>query len=284
MIETLKKIYKDNFIDNIVDYDFLNFHYFIDEKQYIFGISKKAISVNELKLILTHYKLLTKDIKPEKFDYIIDFLFGKRKNLPKFSKLKYYFIKFVNIPNEEEYIEVDNLFEDLFKEYLCYVKINNIYIIVVNETNGLYFLDILKSIESDFLIPTIGFESEFYQVDSNLPTYFQYDYHAFIKYNKTNNLLLNKTDLIKNQIFSNIDNKLKEKLKSYVLKSLINDTEMLNVVKTYFETNLNTTLASKLCYMHRNTFINKIDKFIEITQFNIRNYQEALIVYLSIII
>src|SRR5690554_966838 len=216
-------------------------------------------------------------------EYLVDFLFGNKKKLPKFNKLKYFFIKFDNLEEEEVYLEIDELLKDLFKEYLCFFKKQNVYILIVSGKKDVYFSDVLKSIEGDFLIPTIGFESDYYHVDYNLPIYFQYDYQAFLEYKKNKNILLKKNDLIQGQILYTIDDNIKQELKKYVLKSYINDNEMLNVIKTYFKTNLNTTLAAKKCYMHRNTFINKIDKFIEVTQFNIRNYNEAFIVYLLII-
>lgn len=283
MKEILKKIYKEKFIQNVSDFNFAKFYYFIDDKQ-IFGISKDIITDNELKLILTHYELLTEDILPEKSTNLIDFLFGKSKKIPDYKRIKYFFIKGISLFDEEIISEFDNLLKDVFKNYLSFIKIKNIYILLINDENDLLFEEILKSVESDFLVPIIGFESDFYRVDNTLPHCFQTDFKAFQNYKKTSKLLINKIDLIKHNLLNSIDKEVKHELKQYVLKSFVNDYEMLNVIKTYFTTNLNTTLAAKKCFMHRNTFINKIDKFIETTHFNIRNYDEAFIVYLTTIL
>ncbi|MFI3252337.1 MAG: helix-turn-helix domain-containing protein [bacterium] len=70
-----------------------------------------------------------------------------------------------------------------------------------------------------------------------------------------------------------------EVIKKEILKEYYNDVEMLKIIKVYLESDLNTTAAANLLYIHRNTLINKIDKFINITNYDIRKFKDASIIY-----
>lgn len=58
------------------------------------------------------------------------------------------------------------------------------------------------------------------------------------------------------------------------------DKELIDTAKTYLECNMNAVLASNTLYIHRNTFNYRLNKFIEITQLDIKNYNNSLIFFL----
>lgn len=62
---------------------------------------------------------------------------------------------------------------------------------------------------------------------------------------------------------------------NYVLKNYANDTEMKNIINKFFEADLNVSKASKMLYLHRNTLIYKLDRFYEITGYDIRKFNDA---------
>lgn len=62
---------------------------------------------------------------------------------------------------------------------------------------------------------------------------------------------------------------------NYVLKNYANDTEMKNIINKLFEADLNVSKASKMLYLHRNTLIYKLDRFYEITGYDIRKFNDA---------
>lgn len=70
-----------------------------------------------------------------------------------------------------------------------------------------------------------------------------------------------------------------EIIKKEILKEYYNDSEMLNIIKIFLENDLNTTASANILYLHRNTLINKIDRFISITNYDIRKFKEAYIIY-----
>ena len=70
----------------------------------------------------------------------------------------------------------------------------------------------------------------------------------------------------------------KELIKKAILKKYYNtDTE--NVIKEYLNCDMNISKASSILFMHRNTVMNKIDKFIEETGYDIKKFQDAFIIY-----
>lgn len=68
-------------------------------------------------------------------------------------------------------------------------------------------------------------------------------------------------------------------IKRNVFKSYFNDRDTMNMLRVFFECNLNTSKAADLLYMHRNTLINKLDRFFEVTGYDVRKFGDAAIIY-----
>ncbi|MCD8511165.1 MAG: helix-turn-helix domain-containing protein [Bacillus sp. (in: Bacteria)] len=64
-----------------------------------------------------------------------------------------------------------------------------------------------------------------------------------------------------------------------MLTPVLDDRTLLDSVKVYLECNLNTSLAAKKLYMHRNTLQYRVDKFIEKTSIDIKRFPNAVAVY-----
>lgn len=86
---------------------------------------------------------------------------------------------------------------------------------------------------------------------------------------------LNEIDLLYFEISKPIDLVCKKN----ILRKYYDDVDMKNILKVFFECNQNTSEASKRLYMHRNTLIQKLDKFYEETGFNPRRFKDAMIIY-----
>lgn len=77
----------------------------------------------------------------------------------------------------------------------------------------------------------------------------------------------------------------------YTLSPLINEwwggrnmsDKLPKLIKKLIECDGNITLASKKMYMHRNTLQNRLEKFQQMTQKDIRQFSHRLEVYLAII-
>lgn len=77
-------------------------------------------------------------------------------------------------------------------------------------------------------------------------------------------------------ILSSIKKEYSDKaLSEYVLKQFFQDEEMKKILQVLFLENLNVSKASKELYMHRNTLNYKLDRFYEVTGFDVRHFNDA---------
>ncbi len=68
-------------------------------------------------------------------------------------------------------------------------------------------------------------------------------------------------------------------LDKVVLGSYYNDINMIETIKSFIENDMNTSKTASAIYMHRNTLINKLDRFSKITGYDIKKFCDAFIIY-----
>jgi hypothetical protein len=66
---------------------------------------------------------------------------------------------------------------------------------------------------------------------------------------------------------------------NYFLKKYTHNSEMLHTILTFLEHNQNINQTAAELYIHRNTLLQRLDKFQSITGFDIKKFQDAFIVY-----
>lgn len=91
----------------------------------------------------------------------------------------------------------------------------------------------------------------------------------------TNTVIYDDLKLLLKRVDYPIDNHLRNTL----LKSVSNDTDLLDTVKVYLETNQNMSEAARKLYLHRNTLIQRLEKFHLRTGFDCRHFVDAYIIY-----
>lgn len=74
-----------------------------------------------------------------------------------------------------------------------------------------------------------------------------------------------------------------EEYKHSVLKELYNDISVREFILIYVKCNMNVIKSSELLGLHRNTLNNKIRKIKEVTGFNPNNFEDLMILYLTIL-
>ncbi len=65
---------------------------------------------------------------------------------------------------------------------------------------------------------------------------------------------------------------------------LTTDKELLKSLSVYFKHNLNISAASKALHMHRNSLQYRIDKLIERTNLDIRQFPQAVLMYITLLL
>lgn len=80
-----------------------------------------------------------------------------------------------------------------------------------------------------------------------------------------------------------LDEDFKTSISELVLKEFIHDSETLKMIETFVECNLNVSETAKELYMHRNSLQYRLDRFQKKTGIDIRQFHEAMSVYLALI-
>ncbi|MBP3951472.1 PucR family transcriptional regulator [Bacillus suaedae] len=65
---------------------------------------------------------------------------------------------------------------------------------------------------------------------------------------------------------------------------LRDDKEFLKSIAVYFEHNLNISAAAKTLHMHRNSLQYRIDKYMERTTFDLRQFPQATLMYIALLL
>jgi len=168
---------------------------------------------------------------------------------------------------------------DLFKEFLSslFVKFE------LKEYDDYYL--VLHDNNDDESILEEAFNSYICDITSNIKVYVGYsdneasmiDEIEVVK--KYFNLELVNSIYNKKTLLNEVINVVSEDFKKVVLKKYYEDYEMQNILKAFFVNNMNTMKSAKLLYIHRNTLINKLQRFKEITGFDPKEFKDAYLIY-----
>lgn len=96
----------------------------------------------------------------------------------------------------------------------------------------------------------------------------------FYNYDLKKNFYTEK-DLVKELVTEGLT----KSLNTIVFKNYANDLQMMKILKVFMENNMNTSQAAEKLFMHRNTLINKLDKFLIQTGYDAKNFNDAFIIY-----
>lgn len=152
---------------------------------------------------------------------------------------------------------------------VCCSNISNNLIVSYQLEEDINFKEIANMIVDDFYLDITLLDINSSNID--------YVNSMIELYNKIENksyIYLNDKDIITKSSKLNNDN-----IKKEILKEFYYDSEMLNIIKVFLENDLNISSTSTLLYLHRNTLTNKIDKFIKITNYDIRKFKDSYIIY-----
>lgn len=131
------------------------------------------------------------------------------------------------------------------------------------------FEDLSGELLSDFLVyvsPSIEEKSYVSHID---------------QFNEILNKNLNlKRGVIHNQLLvSHLLHKNESNLRKFVLGKYDDQPYMLDTIKTYLECNQNMMTASKELFIHRNTLMMRLEKFKEVTGFDVKTFYDGFLIY-----
>lgn len=150
--------------------------------------------------------------------------------------------------------------------------------------DSLTFDQIVDTLMSDLYVKAKFFIGPYLESFQDLSS----QYAAFMQLAKisasySDHPVITYVDAIPFQLVNQIPLEQCKQISSLILKEFKNDEGMLQTIRTFIQCNLNISLTAKKLYMHRNSLQYRIDKFFEKTGIDVRQFNQALTVYLALL-
>ena len=188
------------------------------------------------------------------------------------SNEKFISIIFKSNPKDSVINTLCDFLKGLIGNYINPVYEDSVLTVFFDAACEVNFEEIIQSLNEDFYITSAVFESGILYSGIDKKEYKTYIATNKLKLLETNRLYIHESDLIKYKLISPI-------IIKNILREFYDDYQMKNVIKTYLDCDMNISQAANKLYMHRNTVMNKIDKFIRNTGYDIKKFKNAFIIY-----
>lgn len=288
MIEQLKKHFGKAFVQTKSNQPH-KYEWYKTNEGNLFGILRQSLTQREKDLLSslfinqpTDFSPLTSEANNWSTILYTDYYKNPPFEIPKKVRFTQFFIK--NQLSEKE----------MFVETIESLYPNPIILIWENENEGTIiekeYINPIEDLQytsqaliSDFLID-LSFYVGSIHITSNVQTLketFLFEKEAYLlarQLSKKN--VYNHYELIPFMILKGIKQEELVIITKNYLHSILDDEEMLKTLKAYLENNMNLSHTAKKLYVHRNSVQYRIDKFIESTGIDIKNFPEAVTVYL----
>lgn len=181
-------------------------------------------------------------------------------------------MKFIIIKNCAKYQnEITDIFKQLIGGNLKYKCIDNDYLIYFNYENNQDLIDTIYAFENSFMMGIYAYISQ--DKDEAILEKEERIALKLLNYLKPGVYTL-KTALLGNP---NID--FQKEILEYILEHTNISEEF---IKEFVKYDLNVSLASKSMFIHRNTMMYKLDKLKLESDFDLRSFKDAYILYMLI--
>lgn len=288
MIRQLQKLYPSLLVFN-GDLKDLNSDYkwFATGTNDIIGFPKDQLSSKEESLLAAFITPYNTDFPPltpdeQKWNKIIhsDGLFDLDK--------PYRFIYFSINKNQITPVFFQNAIQELFAEQVPILWENeNGGIIIERQTiveDTTSYEQIIDVLTSDLYVKIKFFVGPF-QHDLNIAATY---YHSIIDsakkaFSYSDKTVITYIDAIPYLLIDQIEPDLRRDISQIVLQEYLDDDETLKMIDMFVHCNLNISETAKRLHMHRNSLQYKLDRFEEKTGIDIRQFQQAMTVYLALL-
>jgi|SRR5690606_16786786 len=288
MLKIIQNLYPEAIIlrEPLFDPDY---ECFFDSHSNVFiAIPKNALGGKEKELLRAFMPAL--DTSPNLLNFSIqqknwfNFLFHDGELLQNNEeRLRFIHFHIDGKGDQGEYLEaIQSLVQD--DMVLVWTQTNAGVIIDYESNDSLLQTDFLSMAEaflSDFYYPVDFYIGRFYDMSEQLKDHFQREQKYFLisrQFSPQEHIFTFEKSFPV-VLMAKQGEDLLALLKEEWMDIFGGDIELLTTVKTFLENNSNTSLTAKRLYMHRNSLQYRIDKFIERTSIDIKNFHGALSVY-----
>ncbi|WP_209124330.1 CdaR family transcriptional regulator [Alkalihalobacillus sp. BA299] len=260
----------------------------------IFGIDLTEVSSNDIALldiILEPAKIQPVELNVKEKQWL-NYLTTSDEKEPLVDSKHFRFIHFHTSQEIDNIAELNHIFFNSFSDHqIIIIWKNNEEGLIVElfndqpiETDN--FEELSAALTSDFFINIHFFiGSKLASITTAREQYAWEDQcFAVIKSLSTSNQVIYYYEATPYMLLQHVPLEDLRKISSHLIKEVKLDKELIKTIQVYFKNNLNTSLAAKELFMHRNTLQYRIDKFIEKTGIDIKHFDQAVSVYLALLI
>jgi len=289
MKKKLAEIFKDKCITGEIPDDAQKYYWYLDEDNEPIGISKEISRATRDLIELTYVNVGVNNLSDTEKLLWLHFLTGKESSKIPINATGSTTVKFIFFFHDFDadlQLEFELLvqeFNDAFKVFFLESKYGVILDLSIANTEVEYEVeDFLLASKQDFSSGLTFYQTISYGINECLPERFMAELDLFKRFKDGNTDLMKYKDIFLSCIVSNEVVAKYPIFNQWFSQFFFIDAELLAVVKCYLENGFNVTTGSKMMHMHRNTFMNKLDRFVDETGLDVKNFDEATIVYLLI--
>ena len=182
--------------------------------------------------------------------------------------MKYILFKQIDIND----VVIDTFMESQFSQVNKIVYKNHViytYDVTYVDDLKVLFEDLSGELLSDFLVyisPSIDEKSLFSHID-------QFDQLVEKELNIERGVIHNQY-LVSLRLHMNMTS-----MRKFILGKYHDQQYMLDTIKVYLENNQNMMTASKELFIHRNTLMIRLEKFKEVTGFDVKSFYDGFLIY-----
>ena len=107
--------------------------------------------------------------------------------------------------------------------------------------------------------------------------------NAEVVFSYTNKPVVTYVDAIPYLLIHQTEPELREEISKTILQEYLDDEDTLKMLETFVHCNLNISETAKELYMHRNSLQYRLDRFLEKTGIDVRQFQHAMPVYFAML-
>ncbi|MBY0144898.1 CdaR family transcriptional regulator [Neobacillus niacini] len=267
------------------------FYLFFDESENNWlSIPKKSLSEKELNLLQVVYEQVKLPSKPlttlskKWYEFLLSNGSIPSLNLESNFRFIQFHIKGHGVDQEEIESAIKGFFPD--EVQIFWENIHNG--IVIEESRQLSLTEeeltsIADTLESDLYVKVSFYIGKLYPFSNHLRNHFQQEkeYFDFAKNNHTSSNIITFEKIFPSYVAFSLPESIKDKVKLELSTVFTEDPELFTTIKVFLENNLNASLTAKKLYIHRNTLQYRIDKFIEKTGVQLKDFYGAFTVFLA---
>lgn len=267
------------------------FYIFFDEsKKNWLAIPKTNLTEKELHLLQVLYEQVKIPSMPittlsrKWYEFLL--LNGSIPSLSAESNLR--FIQFHIKGNGVDQTEIESAIKGFFSDEVQIIWEDVFNGIVIEERSQLALTEseltsIADTLESDFYVKVSFYIGKLYSISSHLRSHFlqEKEYFEFAKKNLAGTNIITFEKIFPAYVAFNLPNHIKDKVNNELSTVFSEDPELYTTIKVFLENNLNASLTAKKLYIHRNTLQYRIDKFIDKTGVQLKDFYGAFTVFLA---